>query len=131
MAWFRVLPGAAFLLSPIIVLLTVISALAIGLWLSALNALYRDFGYVVPFMLQLGMVVSPVLYESSLVPEHWKWLYQLNPMAALLDGFRWSLLGTAFPNLMGVMISCFSLVILLVSGVWYFQRVERVLADNI
>jgi lipopolysaccharide transport system permease protein len=131
MTWFRVLPGPAILLSPMIVLMTVISGLSIGLWLSALNAHYRDFGYVVPFLLQLGMVVSPVLYESSLVPLQWKWLYQLNPMAALLDGFRWSLLGTGFPNVTGLVISFFSLVALLISGGWYFQRVERFLADNI
>lgn len=131
MLWYHVIPTAAVLLSPLIVLLTVMAGLSIGLWLSALNAHYRDFGYVVPFVIQLGMVVSPVLYESSLVPSQWTWLYHLNPLAALLDGFRWSLLGTAAPHWDGLLISSLSLIVMLVSGGWYFHRVDRFLADNI
>ena len=131
MIWFRVVPGPAVLLAPLVVLMTMVAGLAIGLWLSALNAHYRDFGYVVPFVLQLGMLVSPVLYESSLVPERWNWLYHLNPLAALLDGFRWTLLGTTYPHLDGIIVSLVSLVGLLVSGGWYFHKVEQFLADNI
>lgn len=131
MLWFRVIPSAAILVSPLVVLLTVLSGLSVGLWLSALNAHYRDFGYVVPFMLQLGMIVSPVLYESSLIPAKWNGLYHLNPMAALLDSFRWSFVGTSPPRWEGVLISLLSLICLLVSGGWYFRRVDRFLADNI
>ena len=131
MLWFQVPLTLAALLSPVFVILTVLSGLAFGLWLSALNAHYRDFGYVVPFLLQLGMVVCPVLYESSKVPAPWNWLYHLNPMAAVLDGFRWTVLGAAVPHLDGVVISFFSLIVLLISGGWYFRRVERFLADNI
>lgn len=131
MIWFRVVPGAAVVLSPVVILLTVICGLSIGLWLCALNAHYRDFGYVVPFMLQLGMVVSPVLYESSLIPARWTGLYHFNPMAALLDAFRWTFVGTSPPRWDGVLISLVSLVCLLLSGAWYFRRVDRFLADNI
>ena len=131
MLWFQVPPTAAVLLAPIFVVFTVLSGLAFGLWLSALNAHYRDFGYVVPFMLQLGMVVCPVLYESSKVPPPWYWLYHLNPMAAALDGFRWTVLGAGVPHWDGVLISFISLALLLVSGGCYFRRVERFLADNI
>ncbi len=131
MLWFQVPPTAAVMLAPIFVVFTVLSGLAFGLWLSALNAHYRDFGYVVPFMLQLGMVVCPVLYESSKVPAPWYWLYHLNPMAAALDGFRWAVLGAGVPRWDLVLISLASLALLLVSGGWYFRRVERFLADNI
>ena len=131
MLWCQVPLTAAVLLSPIFVVFTVLSGLAFGLWLSALNAHYRDFGYVVPFMLQLGMVVCPVLYESSKVPAPWNWLYHLNPMAVALDGFRWTALGAGIPQWDGVFISFVSLILLLVSGGWYFRRVERFLADNI
>jgi lipopolysaccharide transport system permease protein len=131
MFWYRVIPPVTILLTPFIVVLTVVAALALGLWLSALNAHYRDFGYVVPFLLQIGMLVSPVLFDSTVIPNKWRWFYELNPMAALLDGFRWSMLGTSVPQGDGVAISSLSLLILLVSGAWYFQRVERFLADNI
>ena len=131
MLWFRVPTSGSIVLSPLVVLLTVVSGVSIGLWLSALNAHYRDFGYVVPFLLQLGMVVSPVLYLTSRVPVRWRWLYQLNPMSTLLDGFRWAVFGTDFPSLEGMFISSVSLLCLLVSGAWYFRRVDRFLADNI
>jgi lipopolysaccharide transport system permease protein len=131
MLWFRVVPGIGFLLAPGIVLLTVLTGLAIGLWLSALNAHYRDFGYVVPFMLQIGMLVSPVLFESNVVPQQSRWLYHLNPLAALLDAFRWAMLGAAFPEWTSLSLSMLSLLLLLISGGWYFRRVERFLADNI
>ncbi|HEY0982775.1 MULTISPECIES: ABC transporter permease [unclassified Schlesneria] len=131
MLWFRVVPGPAVILAPFVVFLTVLCGLSIGLWLSALNAHYRDFGYVVPFMLQLGMVVSPVLYESSLIPSEWIGLYHLNPMAALLDSFRWTLFGTNAPHGTLVLISLTSLTCLLLSGAWYFRRVDRFLADSI
>lgn len=131
MLWFQVLPTVAVVLSPIVVFLTVLAGLSIGLWLSALNAHYRDFGYVVPFVIQLGMLVSPVLYESVLVPDQWNWLYHINPLAALLDAFRWSLLGTATPRWDGILISFLSLLAMLLSGAWYFHRVDRFLADNI
>jgi len=131
MLWFRVVPGIGFLLAPGIVLLTVLTGLAIGLWLSALNAHYRDFGYVVPFMLQIGMLVSPVLFESNVVPQQSRWLYHLNPLAAWLDAFRWAMLGAAFPEWTSLSLSMLSLLLLLISGGWYFRRVERFLADNI
>ena len=132
MFWFRVPVSATIFLSPIIVLLTVISGIGIGLWLSALNAHYRDFGYIVPFLLQLGMIASPVLYPSSLVPERWQWIYYANPMSTLLDGFRWTLFDSGSPPAWyGATLSLISLSCLLLSGAWYFRRVECFLADNI
>jgi lipopolysaccharide transport system permease protein len=104
--------------------------MSLGLWLSALNAHYRDFGYIVPFLLQLGLIISPVVYQAN-VPSHWRWLYFLNPMAALLDTFRWSILGTTFPGWDAILISSVSTLLLLVSGAWYFHRVDRFMADNI
>ena len=132
MFWFRVPVSATIFLSTIIVLLTIISGIGIGLWLSALNAHYRDFGYIVPFLLQLGMIASPVLYPSSLVPERWQWIYYANPMSTLLDGFRWTLFDSGSPPAWyGVTLSLISLSCLLLSGAWYFRRVECFLADNI
>ena len=131
MLLFQVRPGSACFLTPLVILLVVVCGLSLGLWLSALNAHYRDFGYVVPFLIQLGLVASPVLYESNRVPAQWNWLYHINPMAALLDGFRWTLLGTEFPGWTGILISLTAMLCLLCSGAWYFRRVDRFLADSL
>jgi len=131
MLWFQVAPGFAFIMAPVVLLLTVLVGLAFGLWLSALNAHYRDFGYIVPFLLQLGLIVSPVAYESSRVPEGWRWFYFMNPMATLLDTFRWTILGTPLPGWDAITVSVLSTLFLLVSGAWYFHRVDRFMADNI
>src|ERR1700690_2258561 len=93
MAYYRIVPGPAILLFPCFLLLAVLTALGVGLWLSALNAIYRDVRYVLPFLVQFWMFASPVAYPSSLVPEKWRWLYGLNPMAGVIEGFRWSLAG--------------------------------------
>lgn len=128
---FRVPVGPAVILSPMFVLLTVVFSLTLGLWLSALNAHYRDFGYIVPYLLQLGLIVSPVVVGSERVPTGWRWLYFANPMASLLDAFRWSVVGTPLPAWHEMLISLLSALVLLVSGAWYFHRVERFMADNI
>lgn len=131
MLWFAVPPSVMVLLSPLVVLGTVVVGLSLGLWLSALNAHYRDFSHIVPFLLQLGLIVSPVAYDSAQVPAGWRWLYFLNPMAALLDEFRWAVLGTGSPGWDAVLISLLSTSFLLVSGAWYFHRVDRFMADSI
>src|SRR5580692_10403199 len=91
MAYYRIVPTRAVVWLPLFTLLAVLTALGVGLWLSALNAMYRDVRYVVPFLVQFWMFASPVAYPSSLVPARWRWLYGLNPMAGVIEGFRWSL----------------------------------------
>lgn len=132
MAWYRVVPSVAVLVYPLVLMMTVLVALSLGLWLSALNAHYRDFGIVVPFLLQMGFFLSPVVYETSqLIPNDWRWLYGLNPMASLLEAARWSLLGTRGPSATEMLLSIVATLFVLVSGGWYFRRVERFLADRI
>jgi lipopolysaccharide transport system permease protein len=94
MMWYHVVPRAALLLAPFFILLAVITALAVGLWLSALNVKYRDVRYTIPFLTQIWMFATPVAYPSSLLPQPWRTLYGLNPMAGVVEGFRWMLLGT-------------------------------------
>ena len=132
MAWYRIVPTTALLALPCVVLLTVLAALSLGLWLSALNAHYRDFGIVVPFALQMGFFISPVVYETSrLIPSEWRWLYGLNPMASLLEAVRWCVLGTSGPGAIEMLMSVLATLLVLVTGEWYFRRVERFLADRI
>lgn len=131
MLYFGVVPSlAALWLLPLTVLI-ITAALAVGVWLSALNVRYRDIRYIVPFLLQLWLFASPVAYTSDLVPEEWRAVYQLNPMTGILDGVRWALLGTAAPPIsMLVASTCASLVVLAI-GLAYFRRVERTFADVI
>ena len=116
---------------PLFVLLAILSALAFGLWLSALNVQYRDVRYTVGFLTQIWMFLSPVAYPSSLVPERWRLLYGLNPMAGVIEGFRWALTGkTPAPGAM-LAVSVTAVLILLVGGVFYFCRMENSFADVI
>lgn len=131
MAWYRIVPTAALLALPCVVLLTVLAALSLGLWLSALNAHYRDFGIVVPFAMQMGFFISPVVYSATLIPTEWRWLYGLNPMASLLEAFRWSLFGVGGPGVVEMLMSVLTTLLVLLTGEWYFRRVERFLADRI
>jgi lipopolysaccharide transport system permease protein len=110
----------------------VLAALGPGLLLAALNVKYRDFRYVVPFIVQMGIYVSPVAYSTSLIPEAWRTLYYLNPMAGLIDAFRWTVLGSNFtPWWPGVGLSLSVMLALLIAGVLYFRATERSFADNI
>jgi lipopolysaccharide transport system permease protein len=129
MAWHGAVPPPTALALPLFVLLILSTALAAGLWLSALNAHYRDFRFVVPFLLQVWMFASPVAYPASLVPEPWRPLYGLNPMAGALEGFRWCLLGHGEPP--GPMLAVSALVVLalLGTGLSVFRRMERTLVD--
>lgn len=122
-------PSVQILMLPFLLLLTVATAFAAGLWLSALNALYRDVRYVVPFLLQLWLFVSPVAYPSSLVPEQWRWLYGLNPMAGVIEGFRWAVTGQGQPPGMLLFVSAFAVLVLLVGGLAYFRKTDKVVAD--
>ena len=129
MVYYHITPGLAMLLFPCFLLLAVLTALAAGLWLSALNAIYRDVRYVLPFLVQFWLFASPVAYPSSLVPERWRWLYGLNPMAGVIEGFRWSLTGRGQPPTLLLAASTAVVMVLLFGGVAYFQKMEGTIAD--
>ena len=132
MLWYGFAPSPAILLMPFFFLLATLSALGVGYWLSALNVKYRDFRYIVPFLVQFGLYVSPVGFSSSVVPGRWRLLYSLNPMVGVIDGFRWCVQGTASSlYLPGFLISAAVSVLAFVSGVWFFRRTERFFADFI
>lgn len=124
-------PTLAALWLPPLLLLAMMTALGVGLWMSALNALYRDVKYVVPFLVQFWMYASPVVYPSTLVPEKWRWLYGLNPMAGVIEGFRWAMTGHGqAPGLM-ILISTGMVLAVLFGGLLFFQRMEGTVADRV
>jgi lipopolysaccharide transport system permease protein len=129
MAYYRIVPGFAIFLFPLFLLLAVLTALGVGLWLSALNAIYRDVRYVIPFMVQFWMFASPVAYPSSLVPERWRWLYGLNPMAGVIEGFRWALTGHGQPPNVMLAVSTAMVLLLVGGGLAFFNRMEGTIAD--
>jgi lipopolysaccharide transport system permease protein len=128
----HVVPDWRFVALPLFVLIAFGAALGAGLWLTALNVKYRDFRFVLPFIVQFGFYVSPVAFTTEIVPERWRPLYALNPMVGVIDGFRWSLLGgrTAL-DWTSVGISVALVAVLLISGVWFFRRTEKSFADVI
>jgi lipopolysaccharide transport system permease protein len=128
MAFFGFIPTLNVIFLPVFILLALATSLGIGLWLSALNVKYRDFQYTIPFMIQLGLFASPVVYPASLVPESYRFLYGLNPMAGVIEGFRWALLGAQGPGTM-MLVSVAVVLVLLVSGAFYFRRMEQYYAD--
>ena len=130
MAAYGVAPPLQILTLPVWVFGAFLLALAAGFWLSGANVLYRDFRYALPFLLQLWLFVSPVVFPSSLVGEPWRYLFSLNPAVGIIDGFRWALLGAPSPG-PELAVSVAALILLLVGGAWYFRRVERVFADRI
>ena len=129
MTYYRIAPSPAILLFPCFLLLAVLTALGVGLWLSALNAIYRDVRYVLPFLVQFWLFASPVAYPSSLVPGRWRWVYGLNPMAGVIEGFRWSLTGRGEPPSVLVAVTTAMVLVMLIGGVAYFQRMEGTIAD--
>jgi len=129
MAYYRITPGWALLTLPLFLLMSMVTALAVSLWLSALCVKYRDVAVVIPFLLQIWLYVSPIAYPASVVPQRWRVLYSLNPMAGVIDGFRWALLGTAMPDLRMVTVSVAVVAVLLVGGVIYFRQTELTFAD--
>ena len=131
MLFYRITPTGAVWMLPLFVLLALITALGAGLWLSALNVEYRDVRYTIPFLTQFWMFLTPIAYPSSMVPEQWRALYGINPMVGVVEGFRWALLGKGSPPgvLMGV--SVLAALLLLVSGLYYFRRMERTFADKV
>ena len=128
---YHIKPTIAALWLPVLLLLTVFTALGVGLWLSALNALYRDVKYVIPFLVQFWMFASPVAYPSSLVPERWRWLYGLNPMAGVIDGFRWAITGRGNPPGILLLVSAIMVAVVVLGGLFFFQRMEGTVADRV
>lgn len=132
MIWYGYLPDWRIVTLPLFLLLAFLPVAGAGLWFAALNVKYRDFRYVVPFMLQFGLYVSPVGFASSIVPEKWRLLYALNPMVGVIDGFRWALLnGSVVLYWPGIVLSTALSLVLLVTGLWFFRKTERILADVI
>jgi len=128
---YRIRPTIAALWLPVLLLLALFTALGVGLWLSALNALYRDVRYVMTFLVQFWMFASPVAYASSLVPERWRWLYGLNPMAGVIDGFRWAITGRGNSPGLLLLASASAVILVLLGGVFFFNRMETSVADHV
>jgi len=124
-------PGLGVLWLPFLLLLALTTALGVGLWLSALNALYRDVRYVIPFVMQFWLLASPVAYPSSVVPQRWQWVYGLNPMAGVIEGFRWALTGHGQAPGGLLWASTAAVALLLVAGAMFFQRMEGTIADRV
>jgi len=132
MIWYHIMPTIAVLWLPLFFLLALFSSFGIGLWFSALNVEYRDVRYIVPFLVQFGLYISPVGFSSSVIPEKWRLLYSLNPMVGVIDGFRWALLGQKVPlDYQALALSSVIVLVILASGVLYFKKMERTFADVI
>jgi len=132
MLWYGIVPSWRILALPIFIVVALGAAIGTGLWIAALNVKYRDFRHLIPFLLQVGLFISPIGFSSAIVPERWRPLYSLNPMSGVIDGFRWSVLGVNvgiyWP---GVLMSLGLIVLLLVTGVAYFRKTERTFVDVI
>lgn len=132
MAWYGIAPSAQIVVLPVFVILAMALSLGSGLLLAALNVQYRDFRYVVPFVIQMGLFVSPIAFTTDAVPERWRALYSLNPMVGIIDGFRWSVLGDRVAVDTGAIgVSIAITIMAMAIGIWYFRRMERRFADVI
>ena len=132
MLWYRIVPGWQILTLPLFTLVAFAAVMGAGLWVAALNVKYRDFRYIVPFIVQFGLYVSPVGFTSSIVPEKWRLLYSLNPLVGVIDGFRWAISGGITPLFLpGLIFSLLIVTILLSTGIFYFRRTEKSFADII
>ena len=132
MAWYNFVPTWRILTLPLFIGVAFAASMGAGLWLASLNVQYRDFRFIVPFIVQFGLYISPVGFSSTIVPEKLRFLYSLNPMVGVIDGFRWAILGgNSQLYLPGFILSMALVVLLLVSGIWYFRKMERTFADVI
>ena len=131
MVWFRVMPTWGIVALPLFLLLALITALSVSLWLSALNVKYRDVRYTIPFLIQIWMYASPIAYPVSIVPEKWRLLYSLNPIAGVVEGFRWALLGKESPDFRIMAVSTAVVLVVLLGGILYFRKMEQTFADII
>jgi lipopolysaccharide transport system permease protein len=129
MVYYGIMPTVMVVTLPLFLLLAVATALGVGLWLSALNVQYRDVRYTIAFLTQFWLFATPVVYPSSIIPERWRWLYGLNPMAGVVEGFRWALLGkTEGPGAM-LAVSILAVILICIGGFYYFRRMEQTFAD--
>ena len=132
MAWYNYVPSWRILMLPVFIAIAFAASLGAGLWLASLNVKYRDFRFIVPFIVQFGLYISPVGFSSSIVPEQWRFLYSLNPMVGVIDGFRWSILGGEsklyWPDFS---LSLGLVFLMLITGIGYFRKMERTFADVI
>lgn len=132
MAWYDFIPGWRIMTLPFFIAIAFTAAMGAGLWLASLNVKYRDFRYIVPFIVQFGLYISPVGFSSSIVPEQWRLVYSLNPMVGVIDGFRWAILGgESVLYLPGFTLSVGLVALLFISGIGYFRKMERTFADVI
>jgi len=132
MAWYRFVPSWRILTLPIFISIAFAASMGVGLWLTALNVRYRDFRYIVPFIVQFGLYLSPVGFSSTIIPEKWRLLYSLNPMVGVIDGFRWAILGgESNIYLPGFLLSLLVVACLFFWGIWYFRTTEETFADVI
>ena len=132
MAWYDFVPSWRIVTLPFFIGIAFAAAMGAGLWLASLNVQYRDFRYIVPFIVQFGLYISPVGFSSNVVPERWRLLYSLNPMVGVIDGFRWAILGgESNLYLPGFLLSTGLVALLLFGGIWYFRKMEKTFADVI
>ena len=132
MAWYNFVPSWRILTLPLFIGIAFAASMGAGLWLASLNVQYRDFRFIVPFIVQFGLYISPVGFSSNVVPEQWRFLYSLNPMVGVIDGFRWAILGTSYDIYVpGFVLSLTLVLFFLVTGIWYFRKMERTFADVI
>jgi lipopolysaccharide transport system permease protein len=129
MVYFRIPLTPAVLTLPGFLLLALVTALGVGFWLCALNVIYRDIGYVIPFLTQLWFFATPIVYSADIIPDQWLLLYSLNPMVSVVEGFRWALLGADPPSGLYLGLSAVVALLMFISGVYYFRRMERTFAD--
>jgi lipopolysaccharide transport system permease protein len=132
MLWYEFIPEVRIFMLPLFILIAFGASMAGGLWIAALNVKYRDFRYIIPFIVQFGLYISPVGFTSSVVPDKWRLLYSLNPMVGVIDGFRWAILGGEYQlYLPGFLLSLALVIFILVSGLVYFRKTEKTFADFI
>ena len=129
MAWYGLAPHWGLLVLPFFVLLTMLTALSVSVWLSVINVRYRDVGQAIPFLVQIWLFASPVAYPASVVPENWRFLYNLNPLAGIIEGFRWALLGSQNPPVVSLLSTSAIVLALLYGGIVFFKRMEKTFAD--
>lgn len=132
MFWYQIVPSWHFLVLPVFLILGLLTALGAGYYVAALNVKYRDFRFIVPFIVQFGLYICPVAFSINTIPEKYRLLYFLNPMTGIIDGFRWSIIGNSYNiNIQGILISVLVIFAILALGLWYFRKMERQFADII
>lgn len=131
MLFYGIMPNAKMLLIPFLMAITALLALSIGLWLAPINVRFRDIKHTLPFMIQIWMYATPIVYPLSIVPQEWQMLYSLNPMVGVIEGFRWAVFDKGDPNFMALGMSAGIIVVLMAGGLIFFRRMERTFADVI